>query len=201
MTKNVFLYDSFGSSLLKCEYDGPGADGKPRLTIMMPGHPVESFYDYLKTNGGYADCYYLLCEEGKLVETKLIVEMLGQVGLNSFSPFEDMAARLHEVHEHGISFDHAAQELTVKILEVEDKESNKVYYRLIMSVGGEKHYIGEADEVFDNLREIQELLSEIFLFFELEARIPMKKYLEAPKKLKKEFETCRSPKFDYISIW
>ena len=62
MAKKVFLYDSYGYDFYACEFDGLDAEGKPRLTIMTPGCPVENFLessDIMNDPRGY----YLLCEE------------------------------------------------------------------------------------------------------------------------------------------
>ena len=201
MAKKVFLYDSLGSSFFICEFDGLDANGKPRLTIMTPGRSVENFYDDLEINGEYEFNYYLLCEEGKQADSKLIVEMLGQVFLNSIRPYERLSARLEEMRKWGIDYDHDLQKLTVRILEYDDEETNSVKYRLMMFIGEQYHYVGEGEEMYDNLKEICSRLSGFFYFIESQTNIPLKKHLEVSESIKKQMERIASNVFDRIKVW
>lgn len=199
--KKVFLYDSKGSVFFICEFDGLDANGKPRLTIMTPGCSVENFYDDLEKNGEYDFDYYLLCEEGKQADSKLIVEMLGQVFLNSIRPYDRLSARLEEMRKWGIDYDHDLQKLTVRILEYDDEETNSVKYRLVMYIGEQYRYIGEGDDMYDNLKDICSKLSGFFYFIESETHIPLKKYLEVSESLKMKMERIASNVFDRIKVW
>ena len=73
MNKRIFLYDSFGFDFYACYYEGQDADGKARLTMMTPGKPVVNFQRYLTEFEEDANNYYLLCEEGKPADSKMIV--------------------------------------------------------------------------------------------------------------------------------
>ncbi len=199
--KKVFLYDSLGSSFFICEFDGLDADGNPRLTIMTPGYPVESFLDYLETNGEDVLDYFLLCEEDKPADSKLVVEMLGQVFLNSIRTYERLSARLEEMRKWGIDYDRNLQKLTVRILEYDEEETNSVKYRLIMYIGEQSRYIGEGDDMYDNLKDICSKLSGFFYFIESETHIPLKKYLEVSESLKMKMERIASNVFDRIKVW
>lgn len=199
--KKVFLYNLLGSAFFICEFDGLDANGKPRLTIMTPGCSVENFYDDLEKNGEYDFNYYLLCEEGKQADSKLIVEMLGQVFLNSIRPYDRLSARLEEMRKWGIDYDHDLQKLTVRILEYDDEETNSVKYRLIMYIGEQYRYIGEGDDMYDNLKDICSKLSGFFYFIESETHIPLKKYLEVSESLKMKMERIASNVFDRIKVW
>lgn len=201
MAKKVFLYDSFGAAFFNCEFDGLDAEGNPRLTIMTPGYPVESFLDYLEANGEDVLDYYLLCEEDKPADSKLVVEMLGQVFLNNFCPNERLSARLEEMRKWGIDYDRELQKLTVRILECKDEETMSVKYRLLMYIGEQYHYIGEGEEMYDNLKEISSKMSGFFYFIESQTHIPLKKCLEVSESLKKQMERIASNVFDRINVW
>ena len=200
MTKKVYLYDSYGYDFYACEYEGLDADGKPRLTIMTPGRPVENFRDHLEANGEDVLDYYLLCEEGKPADSNLIVEMLGQVFLNSFRPYERLSARLEEMRKWDIDYDCELQELTVRILEYDDEETKSVKYRVIMYIGEQYHYIGEGEDMFDSLKEICSKLSGFFYFIESQTHIPLKKNLEVSENLKKQVVRIVSNVFDRIMV-
>ena len=201
MAKKVYLFDSFGYDFYACEFDGLDADGKPRLTIMTPGCPVENFRDRLEVTEESEYDYYLLCEEGKLADSKLIVEMLGQIFLNNFRPYERLSARLEEMRKWGIDYDRNLQKLTVRILEYDDEESNSVKYRLMMFIGEQYHYVGEGEDMFDSLKEICSKLSGFFYFIESQTNIPLKKHLEVNESLKKQMERIASNVFDRIYVW
>ena len=200
MAKKVYLFDSFGYDFYACEFDGLDADGKPRLTIMTPGCPVENFRDRLEVTEESEYDYYLLCEEGKLADSKLIVEMLGQIFLNNFRPYERLSARLEEMRKWGIEYDRNLQKLTVKILEYDDEESNSVKYRLMMFIGEQYHYVGEGEDMFDSLKEICSKLSGFFYFIESQTNIPLKKHLEVSESLKKQMMRISSNVFDTIDV-
>ena len=51
MAKKVYLVDSTGYEFFICEFEGMGLDNRPRLTIMMPGRPVENFLTHLDYYG------------------------------------------------------------------------------------------------------------------------------------------------------
>lgn len=198
--KKVYLFDSFGYDFYACEFDGLDADGKPRLTIMTPGCPVENFRDRLEVTEESEYDYYLLCEEGKLADSKLIVEMLGQIFLNNFRPYERLSARLEEMRKWGIDYDRNLQKLTVRILEYDDEESNSVKYRLMMFIGEQYHYVGEGEDMFDSLKEICSKLSGFFYFIESQTNIPLKKHLEVSESLKKQMMRISSNVFDTIDV-
>lgn len=200
MAKKVYLFDSFGYDFYACEFDGLDADGKPRLTIMTPGCPVENFRDRLEVTEESEYDYYLLCEEGKLADSKLIVEMLGQIFLNNFRPYERLSARLEEMRKWGIDYDRNLQKLTVRILEYDDEESNSVKYRLMMFIGEQYHYVGEDEDMFDSLKEICSKLSGFFYFIESQTNIPLKKHLEVSESLKKQMMRISSNVFDTIDV-
>ncbi len=200
MAKKVYLFDSFGYDFYACEFDGLDADGKPRLTIMTPGCPVENFQDRLEVTEESEYDYYLLCEEGKLADSKLIVEMLGQIFLNNFRPYERLSARLEEMRKWGIDYDRNLQKLTVRILEYDDEESNSVKYRLMMFIGEQYHYVGEGEDMFDSLKEICSKLSGFFYFIESQTNIPLKKHLEVSESLKKQMMRISSNVFDTIDV-
>ena len=99
MTKKVFMFDSIGYDFYTCEFEGLDANGKPRLTIMTPGCPVESFSDYLDLMEESAIDYNLLCEEGKTAASKQVVEMMAQIYVNANRPFDRMAERLEDMRK------------------------------------------------------------------------------------------------------
>jgi len=200
MAKKVFIFDSFESVLFICEFEGLDADGKPRLTIMTPGYPVENFLEHLDCNDDDEYDYYLLCEEGKSADSKIIIEMLGQVFLNSIRPYERLSARLEELRKWGIDYDHELQKLTVRILEYNDEETKSSRYRLLMYIGEHNHYIGGGEDMFDNLKDICSKMSSFFYFIENQTHIPLKKYLEVNESLKKQMERIASNVFDRINV-
>ena len=63
--KKIFMYDTFGTALFCCGFEGLDEDGKPRLTILTPGCPVQNFHEYTETFREDPQAYYFLCEEGK----------------------------------------------------------------------------------------------------------------------------------------
>ena len=75
MAKKIFIYDTFGVGFFICDFEGLDEDGKPRLTIMTPGCPVQNFREYTKTYAEEELDYHLLCVEGQPADSKYVVEM------------------------------------------------------------------------------------------------------------------------------
>ena len=76
-----------------------------------------------------------------------------------------------------------------------------VKYRLLMYIGEQYHYIGEGEDMFDNLKDICSKLSGFFYFIESQTHIPLEKHLEVSESLKKQMERITSNVFDSINVW
>ena len=182
--KKVFLYHQLGYEFFTCYYEGLDDEGIPRLTIMTPGCPVQNLLQYLKNNGDKLSFCNLLCEEGKPADPKLIVEMLGQIFLNSLRPYERMYNILREIRLNGIHYEHELQKMTVKIFEMVEAKSKIKGYRLLIYVDGQERLIGESN-LFSSISEIFIGLRAFFFFMESQVQIPLKKKLEMSESLKK----------------
>lgn len=196
MTKKVFLYDTLGTAFFICDFEGLDEDGKPRLTIMTPGYPVQNFLEYTKSYRENELDYYLLCVEGQPADSKYVVEMLGQVFINSNHPYDSLSARLEEMRKYGICYDQEQQKLTIRILEYDDKESKSVKYRMTLFVGDLNLYVGEGEGMYDSLSEIVSKLSGFFFFIENQTHIPLKKHLQASESVKKQVKRISPNLFD-----
>ena len=194
--KKVYLYDTFGSALFCCEFDGLDEDGNPRLTIMTPGCPVQNFHEYTKTYCENELDYYLLCMEGQPADSKYVVEMLGQIFINSNHPYDSLSARLEEMRKYGISYDHELLKLTIRILECEDEEAKSVKYRMSMYVGELEHYVGEREDMYDSLKDICSKLTGFFFFIENQTHIPLKKHLVTTVGVEKQVKRISPNLFD-----
>lgn len=196
MTKKIFIYDTFGVGFFICDFEGLDEDGKPRLTIMTPGCPVQNFHEYTKTYCENELDYYLLCMEGQPADSKYVVEMLGQIFINSNHPYDSLSARLEEMRKYGINYDHELLKLTIRILECEDEETKSVKYRMLMYVGELEHYVGEREDMYDSLSEIVSKLSGFFFFIENQTHIPLRKNLLASDGIKKQVKRIAPNLFD-----
>ena len=194
--KKVFLYDTLGTAFFICDFEGLDEDGKPRLTIMTPGYPVQNFHEYTKSYRENELDYYLLCVEGQPADSKYVVEMLGQVFINSNHPYDSLSARLEEMRKYGICYDQEQQKLTIRILEYDDKESKSVKYRMTLFVGELNLYVGEGEGMHDSLSEIVSKLSGFFFFIENQTHIPLKKHLQASESVKKQVKRISPNLFD-----
>ena len=177
MAKKIFIYDTFGVGFFICDFEGLDEDGKPRLTIMTPGCPVQNFREYTKTYAEEELDYHLLCVEGQPADSKYVIEMLGQIFINSGHPYDSLSVRLEEMRKYGISYDQELQKLTIRILEYEDEETKSVKYRMLMYVGELEHYVGEREDMYDSLKDICSKLTGFFFFIENQTHIPLKKHL------------------------
>lgn len=196
MAKKIFLYDSHGYDFYACEFEGLDTDGKPRLTIVMPGRPVENFLEHLDINGEDPGDYLLLCEEGKPADSKLVVEMLGQILLNGLHPHERMSERLEELRKNGITYDREQQLIKFRIYDYDIEESKNKKFRLIMYVG-DNRYVSENDD-FDSINDIMITLSGFYFYVEQQFQIPIKKRLEVKYHLKKQVTRQYADLFDEI---
>ena len=194
--KIIFIYDTFGTALFCCGFEGLDEDGKPRLTIMTPGCPVQNFHEYTETFRENPHDYYFLCEEGKSADSKFVVEMMGQILINSNHPYERLSARLDEMRKYGISYDQEQQKLMIRILEVNDIESKSVKYRMTMFIGELDLYVGEGEGMYDSLREIVSKLSGFFLFIENQTHIPLRKHLLTTESIEKQVKRIAPNLFD-----
>ena len=182
MAKKVFLYVSYGYDFYTCEFEGLDANGKPRLTIMTPGCPVENFLEHLDILHDDPNNYFFLCEEGKPADPKNVVEMLGQIYMNSARPLERMTERLEEMRKCGIRIDHELQRMRLKILENKNSEPQSKSYYLELSV--DYTYIGAIDEIKDLGATIVKL-GKFFDYIEHQVHIPLRKHLVTSESLKK----------------
>ena len=196
MAKKVYLYNSFGYDFLTCDFEGLDTDGKPHLTIVMPGRPVENFLEHLDINGEDPGDYLLLCEEGKPADSKFVIEMLGQILLNNPHPYERMSQRLDEMRKNGITYDREQQLIKFRIYDYDIEESKNKKFRLIMYVG-DNRYVSENDD-FDSINDIMITLSGFFFYVEQQFQIPIKKRLEVKSHLKKQVTRQYADLFDEI---
>ena len=196
MAKKIFLYDSHGYDFYACEFEGLDTDGKPRLTIVMPGRPVENFLEHLDINGEDPGDYLLLCEEGKPADSKLVVEMLGQILQNGLHPHERMSERFEELRKNGITYDREQQLIKFRIYDYDIEESKNKKFRLIMYVG-DNRYVSENDD-FDSINDIMITLSGFYFYVEQQFQIPIKKRLEVQNHLKKLVTSKYADLFDEI---
>lgn len=197
MTKKVFLYDSYGYDFYTCEFEGLDANGKPRLTIMTPGCPVENFLEHLDDLDEAPCDYFLLCEEGKPADPKLVFEMMWQIFQNVCSPFERMSERLEEMRKCDISYERELQRVKVRLFEYDDEETKSKSYRLIMYAGD--RFVGD-NYFFKDVKDIVVKLSEFFFFIENHIHLPVKKYLEVNESLKKQVMRHSTNLFDEVEI-
>ena len=197
MTKKVFLYDSYGYDFYTCEFEGLDANGKPRLTIMTPGCPVENFLEHLDYLSEAPCDYFLLCEEGKPADPKLVFEMMWLIFQNAYSPFERMSERLEEMRKCDISYEHELQRVKVRMFEYDDEETKSKSYRLIMYAGD--RFVGD-DYFFKDVKDIIVKLGEFFFYIENHVHIPIKKYLEVSESLKKQVMRHSTNLFDDVEI-
>ncbi len=195
MTKKVYLYDSYGYDFYACEYEGLDADGKPRLTIMTPGRPIENFRDRLELLEECEFDYYLLCEEGQQANPAIVVEMLGEMIINSGVASKRMPARLEEMRRFGIDYGRELQCLFINISELDKETPLGGKYRLEMSVGDQGRYIGECDN-FECLYDILIKLDGFFYFVENKVGIPLKKKIRAKEGLMKQIKRKTPHLFD-----
>lgn len=196
MTKKIYLYDFYGQSFYACESEGLDANGIPRLTIMTPGRPVVNLLEHLDINGEDSGNYLLLCEEGKPADSKLVIEMLGQILLNNLNPYEKMSDRLDEMRKYGIIYDREQQLVKFSIYEYDNEGSKSKKFRLIMYVG-DNRYVSESDD-FDSINDIIITLSGFFFYVEQQFQIPIKKRLEVQNHLKKQVTSKYADLFDEI---
>ena len=196
MAKKIYLYDSHGYDFYACEFGGLDTDGKPRLTIVTPGRPVENLLDHLDIGGEDPGDYLLLCEEGKPADSKLVVEMLGQILLNGLHPYERMSERFEELRKNGITYDREQQLIKFRIYDYDIEESKNKKFRLIMYVG-DNRYVSENDD-FDSINDIMITLSGFYFYVEQQFQIPIKKRLEVKYHLKKQVTRQYADLFDEI---
>ena len=197
MAKKVFLYDSYGYEFYTCEFEGLDVNGKPRLTIMTPGCPVENFLEHLDDLSEAPCDYFLLCEEGKPADSKLVFEMMWQIYQNAYRPFERMSDRLEEIRKCDISYERELQRVKVRIFEYDDEETKSKSYRLIMYAGD--RFVGD-NYFFKDVKDIVVKLSEFFFFIENHIHLPVKKYLEVNESLKKQVMRHSKNLFDEVEI-
>jgi hypothetical protein len=194
MAKKVFLYDSYGYDFYACEFDGLDAEGKPRLTIMTPGCPVENFLessDIMNDPRGY----YLLCEEGKTADSEQVVEMLMQIFMNGNHPYERMIQRMEMMRKWGISYGCELQRLTVMISECKNEETQRISYLLDLKVGGR---FAENTNEFKDVKDIIAKLSGFFFYIQNHVHIPLWKCLEVSESVKKQVMRHTTHMFDEI---
>ena len=196
MAKKIYIYDSLGGDLLTCDFEGLGSDGKPRITILTPGFPIENFLEHLDMYGEEAENYHLLCEENQAADARLVVEMMGQFLIDTIRPYEKMINRLDEMRKLGIGYDHEVQTLTVRISEFNDAETKKRCYHLLMYVGMQNNFIG--DKFYDDITDLIVDLRDFCLFIESRVQIPLKKRLETNESLKKNVSRHSISLFDEV---
>ena len=197
MAKKVYLVDSEGFGFFICEYDGLGSDNKPRLTIMMPGSPVENFLEHLDLYGEAPEDYYLLCEEDKQADAALVVEMMGQIILRDMNNFSRMAARMELMRKNGISYSREMQKVTIMVMEDKNDVTGDVTYRANMYIGEELHFVSESDN-YESIGDIMLLMRNFFCFIEDQMHIPLRKRLEVPASLKNSCKRYCPSLFDEI---
>lgn len=195
MAKKIYLYDSFGNEFYACEFEGLDANGKPRLTVMTPGYPVENFLEYLDLMEESPIDYNLLCEEGKTAASKQMVEMMAQIYVNANCPFDRMAERLEDMREWGISYGRNQQRVTVRIYEYEDNEKQRTSYRFNLKVGDT---FVDNFKNFDDVKDIVMKLTGFFFYIENQVHIPVRKCLEVSESLKKQVMRHSSNLFEEV---
>ena len=197
MAKKIYLVDSTGYDFFICEFEGMGSDNRPRLTIMMPGSPVENFLEHLDLYGEAPEDYYLLCEEGKQADAALVVEMMGQIILRDMNNFSRMAARMELMRKNGISYSREMQKVTIMVMEDKNDVTGDVTYRANMYIGEELHFVSESDN-YESIGDIILILRNFFCFVEDQMHIPLRKRLEVPASLKNSCKRYCPSLFDEI---
>lgn len=195
MAKKIFMYDSFGNEFYACVFEGLDANGKPRLTIMTPGCPVENFLDYLDLMEESPIDFNLLCEEGKTAASKQIVEMMAQIYVKANCPFERMTERLEDMRKWGIGYGRDQQRVTVRIYEYEDNEKQRTSYRFNLKVGDT---FVDNFKNFDDVKDIVVKLTGFFFYIENQVHIPVRKCLEVSESLKKQVMRHSSNLFEEV---
>ncbi len=195
MAKKIFMYDSFGDEFYACEFEGLDANGKPRLTIVTPGRPIENFLEYLDLMEESPIDYNLLCEEGKTAASKQVVEMMAQIYVNANRPFERMAERLEDMRKWGICYGRDQQRVTVRMYEYEEVKTQSTSYRFDLKVGDR---FVEGFKKFDDVKDIVMKLTGFFFFIENQVHIPVKKCLEVSESLKKQVMRHSTNLFDDV---
>ena len=195
MTKKIYLYDSNGYNFYACEFEGLSVEGKPRLTIMTPGCPVENFSKHLDEVNEQLCSFYLLCEEGKTADSKMVIDMLGQMLLYVRHPLEKMLGRMEMMRTYGINYSHELQNVEVKLYEFEDEETKRKSYFLKLYVGD--RFIGD-NCVYEDLSDIVTDLSRFFFFIEKQVQIPLRKILEVKEDLRKKVMRHTTLLFDEV---
>ena len=198
MAKKIYLYDSEGYDFYVCEHEGVDPEGKPRLTIMTPGHPVENFFEHLDIIGDAPGDYHLLCEDGKPADSKLVIEMLGQIFLKTLEPFPRMADRLEVMRKYGIIYDREVQTVRFRIYDHDQEESKSKKYRLFMYVGN--GFVCESSD-YDSFSDILDELRSFISFIENHVLIPLKKILEIDEHLKQQVNRHSADVFDEIKTF
>ena len=197
MAKKIYLADTEGFGFFVCEYDGLGADNKPRLTVMMPGKPVVNYLEYMDYYGEDPENYYLLCEEGKLADAAMVVGMMGQMFLRDVDSFDRMTARMELMRRNGIDYGRELQKLTIRVVEVKDNDSEAMKYRFDMYVGEEGQFVSESN-LFEKSADFICKLRGFFYFIEDQMHIPLRKNLSVPDSLKNLFKRHFPGMFDEI---
>ena len=197
MGKKVYLADTEGFGFFICEYDGLGADNKPRLTVMMPGKPVVNYLEYMDYYGEDPENYYLLCEEGKQADAAMVVGMMGQMFLRDVDSFDRMTARMELMRRNGIDYGRDLQKLTIRVIEVRDDDLETMKYRFDMYVGEEGHFVSESN-YFEKPADFICKLRGFFYFVEDQMHIPLRKCLVAKAPLDKQFKRYCPSIFDEI---
>lgn len=199
MAKKIYLYDSEGYDFYVCEHEGVDPEGKPRLTIMTPGHPVENFFEHLDIIGDDPGDYHLLCEDGKPADSKLVIEMLGQIFLKTLEPFPRMADRLEVMRKYGIIYDREVQTVRFRICVYEQEDSKSKKYRLFIYVGNNR-FVSESND-YDSFSDILDELRSFISFIENHVLIPLKKILEVNELMMKQMNRHSTDLFDEIETY
>ena len=197
MGKKVYLADTEGFGFFICEYDGLGADNKPRLTVMMPGKPVVNYLEYMDYYGEDPENYYLLCEEGQQADAAMVVGMMGQMFLRDVDSFDRMTARMELMRRNGIDYGRELQKLTIRVVEVKDNDSEAMKYRFDMYVGEEGQFVSESN-LFEKSADFICKLRGFFYFIEDQMHIPLRKRLEVQASLKNSCKCYCPSLFDEI---
>ena len=197
MGKKIYLADTEGFGFFICEYDGLGADNKPRLTVMMPGKPVVNYLEYMDYYGEDPENYYLLCEEGQQADAAMVVGMMGQMFLRDVDSIDRMTARMELMRRNGIDYGRELQKLTIRVVEVKDNDSEAMKYRFDMYVGEEGQFVSESN-LFEKTADFICKLRGFFYFIEDQMRIPLRKNLSVPDSLKNLFKRHFPGMFDEI---
>lgn len=193
--KGIFYDENCG--FIRCMIESSDSEGKPRITVVSQGRPVQSLEDYSKAE--LSTEFRLLCLDGETVTSTTMASVLATAVNNMVSPSgEYIQVCLRKLRQMQLKWEKTPVRLAICVSS-ETYINNQTRYGFEVRDCDTYDLLGEIIVTRRTLSEMFEFVNALVVGLEEEAEIPVEKLvLDISDKLRKATDERYLDVFDEI---